>query len=48
MEMMYPQRIQAGKTAKVRTFERGGVDYIRSDRDDTKKDNLGNLPKFSC
>jgi hypothetical protein len=38
----------AGKTAKVRTFQRGGIDYIRSDRDDTKKDNLGNLPKFSC
>ena len=38
----------AGKTAKVRTFNRGGVGYIRSDRDDTTKDNLGNLPKFTC
>lgn len=39
---------KAGKTAKVRTFKRGGVDYIRSVKDDTTEDNLGNLPKFSC
>ncbi len=37
-----------GKTAKVRTFKRNGVDYIRSDPDKTPVDNLGNLPKFTC
>ena len=37
-----------GITAKVNTFKRNGVDYIRSDRDTTTKDNLGKLPTFSC
>lgn len=37
-----------GRTAKVRTFKIKGVDYIRSVRDDTPIDNLGNLPKFDC
>jgi hypothetical protein len=41
-------KTSSGIKAKVNTFTRSGVNYIRSDKDTTEEDNLGNLPKFSC
>ena len=46
-EIFYTQS-PTGETARVQTFKCGTSYCIKTDPDETTKDNLGNLPTYSC
>lgn len=42
----YYYTLSGGKKAKVEVYKRNGAKYIRTDPDETKANNLTNLPHF--